>query len=176
MEWSAVRNEERLGSSRSFLVKLLALQLKRIGDLILTIPALAALRQRFPSAQITLAVTDRCAPLLPALDFIDRALVLRGETLNLRDWAGLIFTKFDICLDFTCNDRSAFCTVLSKAARRVTFEFAKKSRIRLLAYNRLIDSPVREYHTADHYCHLLRFLCPRRRGCKRMPLQIARTW
>ena len=139
-------------------MKVLALQLKRIGDLILTEPALAALRQKFPAAQITLGLTHYCEPLLPAFGFIDHALVLRGGKVNFHDWVGLISGKFDVCLDFTCNDRSAFCTVLSQARRRVTFEAAKKSRIRSLAYNRFVDSPVRDYHTTDHYCHLLREL------------------
>jgi heptosyltransferase III len=36
-----------------------------IGDTILTLPALAALRRRFPTAEITWAGNDACLPLLP---------------------------------------------------------------------------------------------------------------
>src|SRR4030095_3981345 len=44
-------------------VKILLLQLKRIGDLILTTPALAALRKHYRDAHITLAVSNECAQL-----------------------------------------------------------------------------------------------------------------
>ena len=48
-------------------VKILLLQLKRIGDLILTTPAIAALRERFPDAEVTMVVSSECADLLPAI-------------------------------------------------------------------------------------------------------------
>jgi len=63
-------------------VKILLLQLKRIGDLILTTPAIAALRERFPEAQLTLVVSNECAELLPAISNIERILIARR---NLRD-------------------------------------------------------------------------------------------
>ena len=65
-------------------MKILLLQLKRIGDLILTTPALAALRESFPGAQLTLVVSKECADLLPAISNVDRFLVARR---SLRDLA-----------------------------------------------------------------------------------------
>ena len=47
-------------------MKILLLQLKRIGDLILTTPAIAALRERFPEADVTMVVSSECADLLPS--------------------------------------------------------------------------------------------------------------
>ncbi|MDB6174280.1 MAG: rfaQ [Chthoniobacteraceae bacterium] len=137
-------------------MRILVLQLKRIGDLVLTAPALAELRRQFPTALITLAVTEGCAALLPALPAIDRTLVFKKNGVNPLFWKQLLFTKFDVCLDFTGNDRSAFFTVLSKASERVGF--AKNNGLRALVYNRLIDSSVRDHHTVDHYLHLLRAL------------------
>ena len=58
-------------------MRILALQLKRIGDVVLTTPALVALRAAFPSAQITLGLTAQCHELFPALPFVDDALVFR---------------------------------------------------------------------------------------------------
>jgi len=42
-------------------VNILLLQLKRIGDLILTMPAIVALRENFPDARVTLVVSNECA-------------------------------------------------------------------------------------------------------------------
>lgn len=137
-------------------MRILALQLKRIGDLILTTPALVAARRAFPEAQITVGLADICEELVPALAFVDGALVLRGNKTHAGGWAQLLSGRFDVCLDFTGNDRSALCSLLSKARKRVTFASARKSRVRALVYNGLVDSSVREHHTADHYCHLLR--------------------
>ena len=138
-------------------MKILVLQLKRIGDLILTTPALAALRSAWPDAHITLAVSEGCAALLPAILHVDGSIVL-GSGRGFAPWQQALTGGFDVCLDFTGNDRSALLTALSRAAQRVTFEWVKKSRARALAYSRFVDSPVREHHTADHYLHLLRGL------------------
>ena len=97
-------------------MKILLLQLKRIGDLILTTPAIAALRSNYPDAHITLAVSNECAELLPAISNVDRVLIARR---NLRDVAmvsSVAGKRFDYCIDFTRNDRSAFLTLLSGCA------------------------------------------------------------
>jgi ADP-heptose:LPS heptosyltransferase len=136
-------------------VKILVLQLKRIGDLVLTTPALVALREYFPDAHITLAVADGCAGLLPAMPGVTETLAFRRNAPNARTWLRMVFSGFDSCLDFTGNDRSAFFTLLSKANMRATFAWVQKSRARSLFYNRFIDAPVRDFHTIDHYLALL---------------------
>jgi ADP-heptose:LPS heptosyltransferase len=135
-------------------VNILALQLKRIGDLILTTPALAALRQAAPEARVSLVVADACGDLLPAIEGIDRGLVFRRRELNAGVWKAAFATQFDVCLDFTGNDRSALLTGLSMARDRLTFEWVRKSKWRALSYRRFIESPVRERHTVDHYLDL----------------------
>jgi ADP-heptose:LPS heptosyltransferase len=141
-------------------VKILVLQLKRIGDLVLTTPALAALRRHLPDAHLALALDEATRELLPALDFVDEALVYGRAGGNGALWRKLVFSHYDVCLDFTGNDRSALFSVLSKAPRRVTFSWAQKSGMRSWFYNRFIDSSVRENHTVDHYLDLLKGVAP----------------
>jgi lipopolysaccharide heptosyltransferase III len=145
-------------------VKILVLQLKRIGDVILTTPALYALRRQLPKAHIALAVESGCRELLPAIDFVDETLVYNRQGKNAPLWARMVFEHFDVCLDYTGNDRSAMFAVLSKANRRVAFEWITKSKVRSLFYNTLVDSSVRENHTVDHYLDLLRGLDIEARG------------
>lgn len=137
-------------------MNILALQLKRIGDVILTAPALTALRRAFPDARLTLAITEQSAPLVTMFDAVDDHLVLRGKALRPRAWLRLFTRRFDLCLDFSGNDRSAFATFLSRAQQRMTFAAAGKGRLRSFPYTRMVDSSVRENHTIDHYCHLAR--------------------
>ena len=56
-------------------MNILLLQLKRIGDLILTMPAIVALRENFPDARVTLIVANECADLLPAIPGAVRDLI-----------------------------------------------------------------------------------------------------
>ena len=146
------------------ILNILVLQLKRIGDLVLTTPALAALRAKFPQARITLVVSESARELLPALDFVDEKLTVSGRGSNWRLWLRVFLRYFDVCLDFTGNDRSAFLTFLSKAKKRVTFEWVRKSKMRAFFYNDLVDSSVRDLHTADHYLDLLQSLAISERG------------
>jgi len=153
-------------------MKILVLQLKRIGDLILTAPALLALRESLPEARITLAIEDGCRELLPALDFVNDTLVCNRKEGNAPLWWRMAFSQFDVCLDFTGNDRSALFSVLSKAPKRAAFQATQKSAMRSILYNCFVDSPVRERHTADHYLDLLRALNIEARGGERIPLRL----
>jgi ADP-heptose:LPS heptosyltransferase len=57
--------------------------------------------------------------------------------------------------DFTGTDRSALAAAISRASSRATFAWVKKKRLRALAYNKFVESAVRERHTADHYLDLV---------------------
>lgn len=139
-------------------MRILVLQLKRIGDVILTTPALRALREALPGARITLAVESACRELLPAIDCVDETLVYNRAGCNGALWRHLLFHGFDVCLDFTGTDRSALFAVLSKARKRVAFESIQRSRGKPVCYNSFVASSVREHHTIDHYMHMLRAL------------------
>jgi predicted lipopolysaccharide heptosyltransferase III len=138
-------------------VKILLLQLKRIGDLILTTPVIAALRESFPEAQLTLVVSNECADLLPAISNVDRILIARR---NLRDFS-LFFTvaarKFDYCVDFTRNDRSAFLAFLSGAHKRVvSYRVREQSKTRARAYTDFVSVRMRDMHTIDYNLALVK--------------------
>jgi ADP-heptose:LPS heptosyltransferase len=136
-------------------MNILVLQLKRIGDLVLTTPALGALRTIIPEARVTLAVSGSSSSLLPAIDGIDRAIVLAPGG-GLAPWRHVLAGRWEVCLDFTGSDRSALAAALSRARRRIAFESVRKSKLRAFAYREFVHSPVRDAHTADHYLDLLR--------------------
>jgi ADP-heptose:LPS heptosyltransferase len=140
-------------------MKILALQLKRIGDLILTTPALRRLRQAWPEAHITLGVMNGTAALLPAIPQAHAGIVF-GRGRGFAPWQQVMSGGWDICLDFTGNDRSAFATALSRAGKRVAFEAGRKNKLRALAYNEWSPSLVREVHTTQHYLDLVAHIAP----------------
>jgi ADP-heptose:LPS heptosyltransferase len=136
---------------------ILVVQLKRLGDVILTTPALSALRKIYPEAQVTLLIDHHSAELAPAIADVNEVLIYnRNASFNL--WVDLVRRGFDLCLDFTGNDRSALVSFLSKAAQRVGFSFVAKRALRSWVYTHLVQSAVREKHTVDHYLDLVRSL------------------
>ena len=137
-------------------MKILVLQLKRIGDLILTTPALVALRKHYPDARITLCADSACAKLAPAMPFVDNFVVFRRRGGDTALCMRLALERFDICLDFTGNDRSALFTFLSKARRRIAFNAVKKATFRPLVYSEFVNSGAKRNHTVDRHMELLK--------------------
>ena len=137
-------------------VKILLLQLKRIGDLILITPVLAALRENFPEAHLTLVVSKECADLLPAISNVDRILIARRNLRDLSLFLSVAVGKFDYCVDFTRNDRSAFLALLSGARRRVvSYRVREQAKTRARAYTDFVGVRMRDMHTIDYNLALL---------------------
>lgn len=136
-------------------MKVLLLQIKRIGDLILTVPAIAAVRKHFPQAQLTLVAAHGSRELLPAIPGLNRTLTVRGGARDLLVWASIGRGGFDYCLDFSRTDRSAFLTFLSRGRERITYDSIRREPVRQLCYNQFIPSRVRDVHTVDHHLALL---------------------
>jgi predicted lipopolysaccharide heptosyltransferase III len=132
-------------------LNILLLQLKRIGDLILTMPAVAALRENFPDARITFVGSSECTDLFPAMPNIDRILITRRNLRDIAVFLALARERFDYCIDFTRNDRSAFLAFLSGARRRVvSYRVRDQSKTRARIYNLFVDNRMRDMHTVDY--------------------------
>jgi len=144
-------------------VKILLLQLKRIGDLILTTPAIRCLREAFPQARLALVADSSCASLLDSVAVDERWIYQKGGGLRgLAGWGpnawlkhGLLGFRADWALDFTGTDRSAYLSAFSFSQRKVTFQRFRKKPIRKYLYTDFVKSSVSERHTADHYTDLL---------------------
>ena len=137
-------------------MKILLIQLRRLGDLILTTPAISALREHLPGAQIALVVSRECASLLPAIHGVQKAFLTKCGLRDLSAWMEIRRAAFDCVVDFTRNDRSAWLTFLSGAGRRIVSDRLKtKSRFRAHFYNEFVDCAMKQMHTADYYLALL---------------------
>lgn len=137
--------------------KILVLQLRRIGELVLTTPALDLLRTTWPSARITLVVSQSCLELAPTLPRMDEVLAFQPAlSSNRKLFRRLLTGHFDVCLDFSGTDRSALFSILSRAKRRVAFEWARKGPLRRLIYQNFVQVALSSQHTLDQMLELLR--------------------
>lgn len=137
-------------------MNILLIQLKRIGDLILTTPAIAAVRQRFPEARITLVISEDSEAVAPAITDVNELLIMPRGFGALRTVGRIIGRKFDYCIDFTRNDRSALIVLVSRAKKRVvSFRIKVRAKFRTRFYNEFVQHRMRDMHTTDYHLALL---------------------
>lgn len=111
-----------LGGVRSVLV----IRHRAGGDLLLTTPALRALRAGLPGSRVTVVVARGMGALLQGNPDVDR--VLEFDRRSLRSQAGLYWKLarggYDLVLDLVSNPRTAFMTRLTRAPIRAGYDIA----------------------------------------------------
>ncbi|MBD3368554.1 MAG: lipopolysaccharide heptosyltransferase II [Candidatus Eisenbacteria bacterium] len=114
------------GSVRSILV----LRLYFIGDVLLSTPVLAALRDTFTDARITVVLKRRAAEVLERNPDVDEVLLYdavpgyHSPVWTARFGLGLRRRRFDLAVDLTGDFRSSWMLVAADPAYRVGFNHA----------------------------------------------------
>lgn len=119
---------------------ILVVQLRRLGDVILTTPALEALKKRFPDAKLDFLVEAPGAEAVAGHPAIDEVLVYDADTAwSALDWAFRIRARrYDWVIDLLANPRTALLTALSGAKVKA----GPAHVARRWAYNvRMVQSP-----------------------------------
>ena len=135
--------------------RILLIQLKRIGDFILTAPAVEAVRAAYPQAEIVMLVQKNVSALATCLGSVNRVITYETGRSNLEAWSSALVGEWDLCLDFTGTDRSALIVTLSRAKERIGYTKFSGRGLRKMAYTKLCGASVRELHTVDFHLALL---------------------
>ncbi|HHL39516.1 MAG TPA: putative lipopolysaccharide heptosyltransferase III [Deltaproteobacteria bacterium] len=119
------RAREEFGGVRAVLV----MKFRHIGDVLLTVPTLRALRENFPGARISVLVNAGTEAVLAGNPLIDEVLVYersvkeKGPVGRLRGELGLLGElrrrRFDMAVDLTGGDRPALLGLLCGARYRL---------------------------------------------------------
>lgn len=106
-------------------MKILAIKFKQLGDVAIMVPALRALREHWPKAEIHVLVEEAAVPLLQHLPWIQRVWGLprkRGRA-QISNTVPLISQlrkeRFDRSVDFVGNDRGAILSLMIGAKKRL---------------------------------------------------------
>lgn len=120
------------GGGESFLV----IQLRQIGDVVLTTPIPRILKEARPASRVTFLTEAPSDRLLAGNPFIDEVLVSRrgGAREALRLARELRRRRFGVVLDFMANPRSALLGRLSGAPERLSY----RRRWRRFLYTRTV--------------------------------------
>lgn len=131
----------------------LAIRPRTLGDVVLTTPALRALKRGHPDAALEVVTEPRYVPLLEGLPGVDRVWPLErstGATLRLARELGR--RRYRIAVDFFGNTRTALLILASRARLTAGYDL----RGRRFAYRRRVPRTLspgpgrREYAAATH--------------------------
>jgi 3-deoxy-D-manno-octulosonic-acid transferase/heptosyltransferase-1 len=151
-------------------VNILIVKLSAIGDVIHTLPALAALRRCYPDADITWVVEEAAADLLTGHPDLDRVLVSRRKAwmrdirrgrvaAPLREMRAffreLRSRSYDLVIDFHGLFKSAVIVLLSGGRRKLGYNSMQEGS--RLFYNEKIPEAM-EKHAVDRYLDFIRYL------------------
>jgi ADP-heptose:LPS heptosyltransferase len=89
----------------------------RLGDLVVTTPAIAALRAAYPDAKLTLVVRPLTAPLARSIDGVDEVIEDPGSLAGLADV--LRNAKTDLMVSIAIGARNALAGVTARIPERV---------------------------------------------------------
>lgn len=105
---------------------ILVIKLKQPGDVLVSTPVLAALKEAWPQARVSFLVPRAAEDMVAGHPLLDELLVAdrRQETWS-RSWRllqNLWQAKYDLVLELSGGDRGAFYTLATRAPERVGFE------------------------------------------------------
>ncbi|MBI5206738.1 MAG: glycosyltransferase family 9 protein [Candidatus Firestonebacteria bacterium] len=137
--------------------RILVIQIRRIGDVLVTTPVVRALRLAFPEAKLDFLSNDISADVLYGNSNIDEIVIMSEEKTS--SYKGqLKFIKYirnrnyDLVLDFLGTPRSAYITAFSGALYKVGFNF----RGRAWAYNIKVEPDESPKYVVDYKFDLLK--------------------
>ncbi len=107
--------------------RILIIQLRRIGDVLMCTPAIRALRQKFPGSHIAFLTEIESEPIVRLNPYLDEGIILDKKIYGnifylLKIIKDLRKKKFDLAIDFFGNPRSAYFTFFSGARYRLGFD------------------------------------------------------
>ena len=98
--------------------RILVIMLRRIGDVLLTTPAVRALRREFPKARIDFLTEGPGAQILRGNPDIDEVLTYRSGPLSTLSWLAKVKGRYDWTVDFMGTPRSALLAFATRSPIR----------------------------------------------------------
>lgn len=149
--------------------RILLIRLRKIGDVLLMVPAIRAIRQKFPEAFIAALVNAGTESMLSGNPLLDEILIFDPQWKKLpfkerikKEWE--LFRKvrqrrFDLAINFTEGDRGAFLCLASGARLKVGV-LRRDSSLwwKKIVFDKLIDLGSVKKHVVEQLLEIPRSL------------------
>jgi len=159
--------------------RILLVQLGDIGDVILTLPTVRALRENFPESRLVVCVLEKAREIIEDCPWASAVMTVRKEQKRWNAWIldqarwirELRAQRFDLVIDLRTGTRGAFIAGLSGAGTRIG-RFAIDGRLwRNRVFNQLVTPPDESFQYAVE--HNLNILSPLSLSIRDRALQIS---
>ena len=134
--------------------RILVIQLRQLGDILLTTPLLRAIKIERPKARLTFLSHAMGHLIVEQSPFVDEHFSYSDQSTKREEWKlakTLRERRFDLVFDFMNNPRSAFYTLFSGGKRRYAFRSARRP-----AYTDVIAKPTEPEYIVREKFRLLR--------------------
>jgi len=145
------------------LKKILLIRLRRIGDIIMTTPAVALLKTRLQGASLTYLVEEPYRRLVEGNPHLDRILVVEKRQ-KFRDFMRLLLEVrhegYDALLDFHGGPRASWITFFSKARLKIGYRIKHKGFLYDIRVPRAREDEDKGsfVHSVENHANLVRAL------------------
>jgi heptosyltransferase-3 len=142
---------------------ILVIKLKQPGDVLVSTPVLAALKEAWPQARVTYLVPRGTEEMVGGHPLLDNLLVVdRQQDTWSRSWRllqNLWGANFDLVLELSGGDRGAFFTLATRAPERLGFERpGQPFWQRQGTFTRLLSRPPVRMHMVEQNLEAVRAL------------------
>jgi ADP-heptose:LPS heptosyltransferase len=150
----------RTGRPRADVGKVLLIRLRRIGDVVMTTPAVALLKEHFPGASLTYLVEEPFRRLVEGNPALDRVIAVQAKQ-GFGEFAGLVRElrkeRFDVVIDFHGGPRASWITFASGARLKIGYAIRTKGFLYDVRVPRAGDdgAPI---HSVRNHVNLVRAL------------------
>ena len=139
--------------------KILLIRLRRIGDIIMTTPAVSVLKENCSEASLTYLVEEPYRDLVEGNPHLDNIFVIPKKQ-STKDFHALIHKvrqeNFDVLIDFHGGPRASWLTLFSKAKLKVGYKIKNKS---FLYHIKIPRSPEKgQIHSVENHVNAVKAL------------------
>ena len=146
--------------------RILVIQLKHLGDVLLTTPAIDALGAAFAAAEISILVNSGMEEMVSGHPRVHEILLLpprlrdeKGAIRLRKEWdliRGIRASRFDLAINLSRGDRGGWISVFSGARFRLGYKVASQEPgYKNWFYNRPVEQPVESIHEVEKNLRLL---------------------
>lgn len=151
------REKPKIDPSR--IQRILLIRLRRIGDVVMTTPAITALREGFPKAKITYVIDEPYRELVEGHPDLDRVIVLPRH-LGFKEFRKHMHQirrdAYDVVIDFHGGPRASLLTFFSGARLKIGYRIKYKNFI----YDIKLPREPKEgyFHSVENHVNLVKAL------------------